>query len=46
MNMFALMGGLNNNVLTVNNLSNAGRQVSINGMFTVDMTCTRFYVVL
>ncbi|WP_346825651.1 ABC transporter permease [Serratia inhibens] len=37
--LFALMSGLNDSFLTVNNLSNVGRQVSINAIIAVGMTC-------
>lgn len=37
--LFVLMSGLNDSFLTVNNLTNVARQVSINAIIAVGMTC-------
>ncbi|MGF6190841.1 ABC transporter permease [Serratia sp. 2723] len=37
--LFLLMSGLNDSFLTVNNLTNVARQVSINAIIAVGMTC-------
>lgn len=37
--LFVLMAGLNDSFLTVNNLTNVARQVSINAIIAVGMTC-------
>lgn len=37
--LFLLMAGLNDSFLTVNNLTNVARQVSINAIIAVGMTC-------